>query len=149
VRDVTEVLAGLEPRAPRHQLRARVAYQDACHLAHAQRVRAEPRQVLESIPGLELVELAEPDLCCGSAGVYNLLEPEAGADLGRRKAEHIRAAAPDALASANPGCLLQLRRHLGEAGVTLPAFHPVQLLDAAIRGVNPIPTPATTMGGRT
>lgn len=135
-RDVHELLAELEPRAQRWPIPGRVAYHDACHLAHAQGVRAEPRALLSTIPGLELVELAEPELCCGSAGVYNLLQPEPAAELGQRKAAHVAAAGPDALASANPGCLLQLRRHLG--GDALPAFHPVELLDAALRGVDPL-----------
>jgi glycolate oxidase iron-sulfur subunit len=136
VRDVTELLAELEPTAPRHPIRARVAYHDACHLAHAQGVRAEPRAVLAAIPGLELVEVAEPELCCGSAGIYNLIQPEAAADLGRRKAEHLRAADPALIATANPGCLLQIRRHLPE----VPLLHPVQLVDASIRNLDPIPT---------
>ncbi|CAN5336257.1 MAG: 4Fe-4S dicluster domain-containing protein [Euzebyales bacterium] len=136
VRDVTELLAELEPRAPRHPIRARVAYHDACHLAHAQGVRAEPRAVLAAIPGLELVEVAEPELCCGSAGIYNLIQPEAAADLGRRKAEHLRAADPALIATANPGCLLQIRRHLPD----VPLLHPVQLVDASMRNLDPIAT---------
>jgi glycolate oxidase iron-sulfur subunit len=134
VRDVTELLVALEPRAARQPLPGRVAYHDACHLAHAQGLRREPRALLQSIPDLQLLDLPEPDMCCGSAGVYNLLEPEPAADLGRRKAELIRAAAPQAVASANPGCLLQLRRHLGDG---LPLLHPVQLVDCSIRGVPP------------
>ncbi|MGH3666259.1 MAG: (Fe-S)-binding protein, partial [Egibacteraceae bacterium] len=107
------------------------AYHDACHLAHAQGVRAQPRQVLRSIPGLEVVEVAEPDMCCGSAGIYNLVEPEPAAELGRRKAANIAATGAEAVATGNPGCLLQLGRQLN-----LPLFHPVQLLDASIRGVD-------------
>ncbi|MGH9062675.1 MAG: (Fe-S)-binding protein [Acidimicrobiales bacterium] len=137
-RDVTEVLAELEPRAPRHPVAARVAYHDACHLAHAQGIRLPPRQVLASVPGIELVELGD-DLCCGSAGIYNLVEPEAAEELGRRKAALVREAAVDALATANPGCLLQLRRHLGPAP---PLFHPVELVDASIRGRDPLGRPA-------
>ena len=135
VRDVTEVLDALEPRARRHPITARVAYHDACHLAHAQGVRGEPRRMLGTIPALELVELEEADLCCGSAGIYNLLQPDAADDLGRRKARTISAARPDALATGNPGCLLQIAKHLD---TTVPLFHPIQLLDAAIAGVDPI-----------
>lgn len=133
--DVSELLAELEPRAPHHPLPLRVAYQDACHLNHAQGVRRAPRDVLAGIPGLELAELAEPDLCCGSAGIYNLVQPEPAEELGARKAGHVRAADPDVVVSANPGCSMQLRRHL-DGGP--PVRHPVQLVDAAIRGVDPL-----------
>ena len=129
VRDVTELLDELEPRAPRAPVRLRAAYHDACHLAHAQGVRAEPRRVLRTVPGLELAEVADPDQCCGSAGIYNLVQPEAAEDLGRRKAAAIRATGAAAVVTANPGCLLQLRRYLD-----LPLYHPVQVLDAAISG---------------
>jgi glycolate oxidase iron-sulfur subunit len=132
VRDVHEVLAGLEPVAPRHPVRARVVYHDACHLGHAQGVRAQPRAVLRTVPGLELVEVPEAELCCGSAGIYNLVAPEAAAELGARKAENVRNSRPDMVATANPGCLLQLRRHLGS---DVPLLHPVQILDASIRAV--------------
>lgn len=135
VRDISEVIDELDPRAPRHPIPARVAYHDACHLAHAQGVRRQPRSVLGEIPGLEVVELSEPDICCGSAGIYNLLEPEAASDLGVRKAATVAAVGPDALVTSNPGCLLQLKRHLE---VDLPLLHPVQLVDASLRGVNPI-----------
>ena len=140
VRDVTELVDELQPRAPRHPVHARVAYHDACHLAHAQGVRTQPRRALAAIPGLEVVNLDEADLCCGSAGIYNLLQPDAADDLGRRKAANVVAARPDALATANPGCLLQIGRHLD---IQLPLFHPVQLIDAAIAGVDPFrPSPA-------
>src|SRR5256714_3353619 len=93
VRDVSEIVAELgAPRAPRHRIALRAAYHDACHLAHAQGIRQQPRDLLRSIPGLELVPLAEPDMCCGSAGIYNLVEPEPARDLGDRKALHIAAA---------------------------------------------------------
>ncbi|GAB3436652.1 (Fe-S)-binding protein [Flindersiella endophytica] len=133
VRDITEVLAELTPRAARHPVKglSRVAYHDACHLGHAQKVRAQPRAVLRTIPGLDVVDIPEAELCCGSAGVYNLLEPEAAEELGQRKAANVRTVTPDALATANPGCLLQIRRHLGE---DLPLYHPVELIDASIRG---------------
>uniref|UniRef100_UPI00037CF29E (Fe-S)-binding protein n=1 Tax=Saccharomonospora halophila TaxID=129922 RepID=UPI00037CF29E len=133
VRDVSEVLAELEPRAPRHPVEARVAYHDACHLRHAQGVWSQPRQVLRTIPGVEVVDLPDAELCCGSAGVYNLLQPEAAADLGRRKADNVRSVHPDLLVTANPGCLLQIARYLDTDD--LPLQHPVQLLDRSIRGV--------------
>ncbi len=133
VRDVHEVLAELEPVAPRHPFRGRVAYHDACHLGHAQKVRAQPRAVLRSIPELNLVDLPEAELCCGSAGIYNMVMPEAAGELGARKAENVRSVAPDVIVTANPGCLLQIGKHL--AG-DIPLLHPVQLLDASIRGVS-------------
>ncbi|MDN5750839.1 MAG: 4Fe-4S dicluster domain-containing protein [Pseudonocardia sp.] len=133
VRDVHEVLAELEPVAPRHPFRGRVAYHDACHLGHAQKVRAQPRAVLRSIPDLELVDLPEAELCCGSAGIYNMVMPDAAAELGARKAENVRSVAPDVIVTANPGCLLQIGKHLG---ADIPLLHPVQLLDASIRGVS-------------
>jgi glycolate oxidase iron-sulfur subunit len=132
VRDVHEVLAAAEPRAPRHPVRGRVAYHDACHLGHAQKVRAQPRAVLRSIPGVELVDLPEAELCCGSAGIYNMIAPEAAGELGARKAANVRSVEPDVIVTANPGCLLQIGKHLG---ADIPLLHPVQLLDASIRGV--------------
>jgi glycolate oxidase iron-sulfur subunit len=129
VRDVHELLAELEPVAPRHPIPVRVAYHDACHLANAQRVTSQPRQVLSTIPGLEIVDIAEPEICCGSAGIYNLVQPEAAERLGRRKAENLLAARPDVIATGNAGCLLQIRRFLGDA---IPLVHPVELLDASI-----------------
>jgi glycolate oxidase iron-sulfur subunit len=116
-------------------VRARVAYHDACHLGHAQKVRAQPRQVLRSIPDIELLDLPEAELCCGSAGIYNMVAPEAAGELGVRKAENIRSIRPDIVVTANPGCLLQIGKHLG---MDVPLLHPVQLLDASIRGV-PVP----------
>lgn len=135
VRDVSEVISD-EPRAERHELVARVAFQDSCHLRHAQRVHSAPRRMLAAIPGVELVEPAEQELCCGSAGIYNLVQPEAARELGRRKASNILATCPDAYATANPGCLLQVTAHLRAVGRPLPAFHPVELVDASIRGLS-------------
>ncbi|WP_408640271.1 (Fe-S)-binding protein [Saccharomonospora saliphila] len=131
VRDVSEVLADLEPRAPRRRIDATVAYHDACHLGHAQRVREQPRQVLRTIPGVRLVDLPEAELCCGSAGIYNMVQPEPAAELGERKAANIRSVEPDMLVTGNPGCLLQIRRYLD---ADIPMLHPVQLLDESING---------------
>ncbi len=136
VRDVSELLAELGPVAERHPIAARLAYHDACHLAHAQGVRSQPRQVLSAIPGVEVVDIPEAEICCGSAGIYNLVQPEPAEDLGRRKAANIAATDPDAVVTANPGCLLQIRRYLDR---DLPLFHPIQLVDASIRGVDPLP----------
>ena len=135
VRDVTETLAGLRPaRAVRHPLSLRVAYHDACHLAHAQGVRKEPRQLLESIPGLTLVPLADSEICCGSAGIFNLVEPGMAADLGRRKAAHIADATPDVVVTSNPGCILQIGASARAAGHAFRVLHIVELLDASLRG---------------
>ncbi len=140
VRDVSELLDELERegnRAPRHELPLRVAYHDACHLGHAQGVRKQPRAVLRRIPGVELVDVPEAEICCGSAGVYNLVEPQPAAELGERKARHILSTAPDVIATANPGCLLQINASLERLGQHIPALHPVELVDASIRGVTP------------
>ena len=135
VRDVTELLASLgPPRAPRHPLALRVAYHDACHLAHAQGVRQPPRDLLRSIPGLELVPFAEQEICCGSAGIYNLVEPDAAQQLGDRKTSHIASVQPDVVATANPGCMLQIRAGAARQQQTWSVVHPIELLDAAIRG---------------
>ena len=138
VRDVHEVLAAGDPQAPRHPIRGRAAYHDACHLGHAQGVRAEPRAVLHTIPELQVVDLPEAALCCGSAGIYNLIFPEAANELGVRKAANARSTEPDVIVTANPGCLLQIGKHLSAEDAGIPLLHPVQLLDASIRGV-PIP----------
>jgi len=137
VRDVSEALAELEPQAPRHPINLRVAYHDACHLSHGQGIRKQPRAVLRTIPGLEVVDIPEAEICCGSAGVYNLLEPDAARDLGDRKARNILSVRPTALVAGNPGCLLQINAALGRLGAPLPTLHPIQLLDASIRGVLP------------
>jgi glycolate oxidase iron-sulfur subunit len=134
VRDITEFLAALPPVAPRRTIRARVAYHDACHLAHAQRIRAEPRLLLIGIPGLELVEIPEGDQCCGSAGIYNLVEPESSEEIGSRKVGNVLSVSPDLLASANPGCTLQIQKLLRQRGKVLPAAHPIEILDASISG---------------
>lgn len=136
-KDISEVLAELEPRAPRHPLNLRVAYHDACHLQHAQGVRAQPRKVLGTIPGLEIREIPEAAICCGSAGVYNLVEPEPAQQLADRKVQHVLSTGADLLATSNPGCLLQIMNGLKRAGHPLPALHPVELVDASIRGVLP------------
>ncbi|HEV8626803.1 MAG TPA: heterodisulfide reductase-related iron-sulfur binding cluster, partial [Acidimicrobiia bacterium] len=131
VADVTEVLAGAEPRAPRHPVQLTVAYHDACHLAHAQKVRAEPRDVLAGIPGLTVLQPAEWEICCGSAGLYNMLEPEPAAELGRRKVSNLTATGAQAVVAGNPGCALQITAH---SEGRLPIYHPIEVLDASISG---------------
>ena len=136
-RDVSELLAEVEPRAERRPVPLKVAYHDACHLAHAQGVRSQPRELLRAVPELELVEPAEWEICCGSAGVYNMVNPEPGRELGARKAGNLLATGAEAVASGNPGCSLQIQAHLEEAGHSIPAYHPVELLWASISGRMP------------
>jgi glycolate oxidase iron-sulfur subunit len=136
-RDISEILCELEPQAQRHPLKLRIAYHDACHLQHAQGVRAQPRRLLHGIPGLTVAEIPESSMCCGSAGVYNLLEPETASQLGDRKVENLLTTDAQAVLSANPGCLLQLMSGLRRRGLkAMPAFHMVEALDASIRGVS-------------
>jgi len=132
-RDVTEFLVELGPSAERNPVSLRVAYHDACHLAHAQQIRRQPRELLAGIPGLDLVEPNGWEICCGSAGLYNLLQVEAAEELGRQKAEKLIATGAEAIAAANPGCTLQIAAHLEALGRPLPIFHPVELLSRSIR----------------
>jgi glycolate oxidase iron-sulfur subunit len=133
VRDVTEILAASEPpRAPRRELKLTVAYHDACHLAHAQGVRREPRALLASIPGVTVVPFEESEICCGSAGIFNLVQPELAAQLGRRKADYIAKASPDVVVTSNPGCILQIRAAGAQAGHAYRVMHVIELLDQAI-----------------
>jgi glycolate oxidase iron-sulfur subunit len=140
VRDISELLDELGPVAPRHPLPVTVAYHDACHLAHAQGVRAQPRSLLRGIPGLQLKEIAEPELCCGSAGIYNIVNPEPARELGDRKARNILATGAQLLVTANPGCLMQVASAI-ERGDDSSGNHPmgmahtVEVLDASIRGL--------------
>ncbi len=132
VRDVSEFLADLEPRAPRRRLERTVAYHDACHLAHAQRVRQEPRDLLCGIPGLTLVEIPDGEQCCGSAGTYNLFEPDSAREIGLRKVDNVLLTGAPIVASGNPGCSLQIGALLRERGIELTILHPIEILDEAI-----------------
>ena len=135
VRDISEILVELGPVAVRHPLEMTVAYHDACHLAHAQGIRTQPRALLRDIPGLELREIAEPEICCGSAGIYNILNPEPARELGNRKAANIVATGASVLVTANPGCLMQVAGGLERAGSQVAMAHTVEVLDASIRGL--------------
>jgi glycolate oxidase iron-sulfur subunit len=137
VRDIHELLTSMPPRAERKPLPIKVAYHDACHLAHAQRIRSQPRQLLSGIPQLQLTEINDGDQCCGSAGIYNLVQPKSAEQVGQRKVDNVLAAAPEMLASGNPGCTLQIQKILRERGQTLAAAHPIEILDASLRGVKP------------
>jgi glycolate oxidase iron-sulfur subunit len=137
-KDISEILCDLTPQSPRHALPMRIAYHDACHLRHAQGIFEQPRRLLATIPGLDLVEVEEMNFCCGSAGVYNLLHPDAANQLGDRKVANLLATKAQAVISANPGCLIQLMSGLRRRGLNaMPTFHMVELLDASIRGISP------------
>ncbi len=151
VRDIAEVLVELGPVAPRHPLEMTVAYHDACHLAHAQGIRSEPRQLLDAIPGLELREIAEAEICCGSAGIYNILNPGPARELGDRKAANIVATGAEVLVTANPGCLMQvtsaIERSARESGTSpMGMAHTIEVLDASIQGAPASALAAGTSG---
>ena len=133
-KDVAEVLAELPPRATKNPLKMRVAFHDSCHLQHAQGVRLQPRQLLATIPELELAEIPEAAICCGSAGIYNLVQPDAANALGDRKAHLITPLNAEVVATGNPGCLLQLQSSLARQSQSIPVVHTIQLVDASIRG---------------
>ena len=143
-RDLAEFLVELGPRAVRRPLPITVAYHDACHLGHAQGIRSQPRELLAGIPELEVKEVQDPEICCGSAGVYNLLQPTAAKELGERKAAGVRATEAELLVAANPGCSLQiataLRRISGDTsgaanGAAIRVAHTAEVLDASLRGI--------------
>lgn len=137
VRDVQEFLAevGLTtPLSPLAKEPVTVVYQDACHLLHGQKISLQPRQLLSQIPNLVLKEPVDAALCCGSAGVYNLLQPEVAEALGQQKATNLRNTGAKIIASPNPGCALQIQKHLQQQGYQLRLHHPMELLDWAIRG---------------
>jgi glycolate oxidase iron-sulfur subunit len=136
-KDIAEFLEELGPRAARQPLNMRVAYHDSCHLQHAQRVRTQPRAQLSAIPGVEMQDLPEAALCCGSAGIYNLVQPNTADELADRKAKHIAIAKPDVVATGNVGCMLQIAAALDRQGQKTPVLHTIQLIDASIRGVRP------------
>jgi len=135
VRDVSEVLAAVSWNGTLRPVPLTVTYHEACHLAHAQGIRKEPRSVLRQIPGLTLVELPESDLCCGSAGTYNLLQTEMASQILRRKVECIRETGARHVAIGNIGCLLQITLGLRQAKLPVQAVHPVELLDWALHGM--------------
>lgn len=132
--DVSEFLARTELRPPPHEVRLRVAYDDPCHLVHAQRIREAPRKLLQAVPGLELVELPEADWCCGSAGTYSLQQPAMAERVLQRKMAHIAAAGVDVVATGNPGCLLQLAAGAQRRGLAVRIVHPIELLARAYTG---------------
>jgi len=134
--DLSEFLAELGPVAERHPLPLTVAYHDACHLAHAQGVRAQPRELLRAIPGLELREVPESAICCGSAGTYNIFQPQAARELGERKAKGVGSTGAELLVSANPGCTMQIAAAMRRQGTPIRVAHTAEVLDASLRGVS-------------
>jgi glycolate oxidase iron-sulfur subunit len=134
VKDVSEFLAEIGPAAERHPLPVSVAYHDACHLGHAQGVRKQPREVLKEIPGVEIREIKEAEICCGSAGIYNMVEPEPAAELGERKANNVLKTGAQMLVTSNPGCILQISASLKKMDRDIPTAHPMEVLDASLRG---------------
>jgi glycolate oxidase iron-sulfur subunit len=136
-KDISEVLTKLEPRGRHHPLKLRVAFHDSCHLQHAQGIRAQPRALLTSIPDLELAEIPESAICCGSAGIYNLVQPDAAKSLGDRKADLVSQLKVDVVVTGNPGCILQLQSALARQHQKTPVVHTIQLLDASLRGLLP------------
>jgi glycolate oxidase iron-sulfur subunit len=133
IRDVSEFLAELGLVPPSGEIKLRAVYHDACHLAHAQKIREQPRDLLARIPGLEIVPIAEPDICCGAAGSYNLTEPEMSDRLAERKLAHLRAASPQAVITGNVGCSMQIQASLRQSGLDVWVAHPMDLLDLSYR----------------
>jgi glycolate oxidase iron-sulfur subunit len=137
VRDLSEFLAQLGPVPPAGRIEAVATYHDACHLGHAQKIRTQPRQLLELIPGLEVKPLPETEICCGSAGTYNLYQPEMARRLGRRKLDAIRSTGARIVLAANAGCLLHIGREIRRAEADLLLMHPIELLDYSYRRERP------------
>ncbi len=135
VKDIHEFLTEIPINENMGECNAQVAYHDACHLAHGQQIREQPRSLLGRIPGVELVELEESDWCCGSAGIYNITHPEMADRLLNRKIKHVKKAKPDIVATGNPGCLLQIQNGLRREGKEIEVLHPVELLDRAYQAV--------------
>ena len=135
VRDLSELLVELGPVAPRHPLPMKVAWHDACHLGHAQGIRAQPRAALRAVPGLQVREIAESEICCGSAGIYNLLEPAIAERLLEQKVDRVLETGASILATGNPGCLLQIAKGLRARGANVDVVHPVELLARAAQRV--------------
>lgn len=134
-KDIAEFLAEINPLADRHPLEIAIAYHDACHLGHAQRVKSQPRKILAQVPGIDLKEIADGELCCGSAGVYNIFRPEPARVLGQRKAEQVAITGASLLVAANPGCTMQIAAALERRGTPLPVAHTIELIDASIRNL--------------
>lgn len=147
VKDIHEWLSSIGIVAPRSHVSppSRVTYHEACHLCHGQKITAQPRQLLRAIPGTTLVELPESTWCCGSAGIYNLIQPEMAGQLLDRKVGHILSTGVDTVATGNPGCLLQLQHGMRQQGKSIRVVHPVTLLAEAYRREETAPSASTTV----
>lgn len=132
-KDIMEFISEIGMHKELDELKCKITYQDACHIAHGQKITSQPRKVLNQIPGLEFKELKESDMCCGSAGIYNLVQPEMSAKLLKRKVLNIKEINPDILTAANPGCLLQITSGLKEQGINIETAHPIELLDKSLK----------------
>lgn len=137
MRDISEFLAEIEMVTPIGEISRRVTYDEPCHLIHGQRVKSQPRKVLQTIRGLELIELTESEWCCGSAGIYNITQPELSQEILERKMTHITETDADIVVTGNPGCLLQIQLGIQKHGLDMRAMHPVTLLDYAYRDIPP------------
>jgi len=146
VRDVSELLAEEPLRGPLRPVARTVTYHDPCHVVHGQKIRTQPRALLAQIPGLRVVDLKEADWCCGSAGTYNLTQPEMATRLQERKVGHVRATGADAVITANPGCIIQIAQGLAAQGSPIEVLHIVEILDQAYGGPGPSPRPAPRRG---
>ena len=145
VKDVQEFLANVGLTAKLSPLidgELKIVYQDACHLLHGQKISLQPRQLLQQIPGVKLKEPLDAALCCGSAGVYNMLQPEVADELGQQKVENLLNTGAELITSANPGCSLQIKKHLELQGKQVTLMHPIELLDYSIRGVKLVRKPS-------
>jgi glycolate oxidase iron-sulfur subunit len=134
VKDIHEFLDELGPVAPQGEIKLTATYHDACHLVHAQKVRESPRRLLAMIPGLEVRDLPESELCCGAAGTYNLTQPEMAQRLAQRKLKNILTTGASAVITANAGCILQIAREARQQDRRMPIYHPMDLLDLSYRG---------------
>ncbi|MEO7019613.1 MAG: heterodisulfide reductase-related iron-sulfur binding cluster [Ktedonobacteraceae bacterium] len=145
VKDISEFLVGVEQKPVMGELPYTVAYHDACHLAHGQKIKQQPRQLLKRIPGLKLVDLKESDWCCGSAGIYNITNQDMASQLLERKMQNIIASGASVIATGNPGCMMQIALGARERGLEMCVLHPVQLLDEAYQagGIYNLPAPDT------
>ena len=135
-KDIAEFLFEIDPVADRHPLKIAIAYHDACHLGHAQHIKNQPRVILSQVPEVEVREIADGELCCGSAGVYNIFHAEPALELGARKAEKVANTGADLLVAANPGCTMQIASALERRGASIPVAHTIELVDASIRGLS-------------
>ena len=138
MRDISEFLAEIDMKPPGGEIKRRVTYDEPCHLVHGQRSRLQPRTVLQSIPGLDFIELRESEWCCGSAGIYNITQPEMSARILERKMEHIADVNAEVVVTGNPGCALQLQVGVQKHNLPMKVMHPIELLDCSYRGIDPL-----------